>query len=344
MTYVAIEGVIGVGKTTLARLLQPVLGAQLVLEVFEENPFLSSFYADRARYAFQTQIFFLLSRYRQQRSLRLAARPLVSDYIFAKDALFARLNLAGDELAMYTRVHDALAEQIETPDLVVFLRADTDLLLARILQRDRPYERNMDPAYIESLRRAYDGFFAAYHDAPVLTLDAERYDFVANEADREEIAGRILSALGQAPRQETLPGFNGEVKTPSVGLPSAAPPETPPPPPAPALEEGERRLRDFQQFHYWLDAAKHFEPDPYFNFILLQEEIGELAKLLKARWLAGKGEASPPALEQVGAEMADVLAYLLKLANYLGVDLETAYLEKMRLNQGRTWRPHSDLE
>jgi len=342
MTYVAIEGVIGVGKTTLARLLQPVLGAQLVLEVFEENPFLSSFYADRARYAFQTQLFFLLSRYRQQRSLRLAARPLVSDYLFAKDALFARLNLAGDELAMYERVHDALAEQIETPDLVVFLRADTDLLMARILQRDRPYERNMDPAYIESLRRAYDGFFAAYRDAPVLTLDADRYDFVANETDREEVTGRILSALGQAPRQETLPGFNGEAKMPGVALRPSAPPEDAAPlPPAPILEESARRLRDFQQFHRWLDAAKHFEPDPYFNFILLQEEIGELAKLLKARWLAGKGATSAPAVEQVGAEMADVLAYLLKLANYLGVDLETAYLEKMRLNQGRIWRPGS---
>jgi deoxyguanosine kinase len=142
--YIAIEGVIGVGKTTLARLLQPAFEAEILLEIFEENPFLSDFYGDRARYAFQTQIFFLLSRYHQQRrGVReaLATNPwLLSDYTFEKDALFAEVNLEGDELEMYYRVHQALAEKITTPGLIVYLKADTVVLMQRIAQRDRPYD------------------------------------------------------------------------------------------------------------------------------------------------------------------------------------------------------------
>src|SRR5512136_410520 len=145
--YIAIEGVIGVGKTTLARLLQPVFQSALVLEVFEENPFLSDFYADRQRYAFQTQIFFLLSRYYQQRrsvpEILRRGDSLITDYTFAKDALFARINLAGDELDMYYRVHDALAEKIPLPNLIIYLRANIDILMQRIASRDRPYERNL---------------------------------------------------------------------------------------------------------------------------------------------------------------------------------------------------------
>ena len=151
--YFAIEGVIGVGKTTLARLLQPVFQANLLLEVFEENPFLSSFYSDRARYAFQTQIFFLLSRYHQQNSnaprFLSTGLSLISDYTFEKDALFAGINLHGDELQMYYRVHEALAEKIPLPDLIIYLRASTDALMQRIAMRDRPYERQMERSYID---------------------------------------------------------------------------------------------------------------------------------------------------------------------------------------------------
>src|SRR5512141_389743 len=134
--YIAIEGVIGVGKTTLVRLLRPIFEAEILLEIFEENPFLSDFYSDRQRYAFQTQIFFLLSRYYQQRrsvpEILKRSEPLITDYTFAKDALFAQINLVGDELEMYYRVHDALAEKIPLPNLIVYLRADTDVLLQRI--------------------------------------------------------------------------------------------------------------------------------------------------------------------------------------------------------------------
>ncbi|GER78414.1 MAG: deoxynucleoside kinase [Anaerolineales bacterium] len=208
--YVAIEGVIGVGKTTLARLLQPAFEAEILLEVFEENPFLSDFYADRARYAFQTQIFFLLSRYHQQRrgvtETVGAGKNLLSDYTFAKDALFARINLKGDELEMYRRVHAALAEKIPLPDLLVYLRADTDVLMQRIALRDRPYERNMERGYIDELNRAYDDFFSSPYDhTPILVIDTNNINIVQNPNDLKFVENKIREALGIAPFQPSLP-------------------------------------------------------------------------------------------------------------------------------------------
>ena len=213
--YVAIEGVIGVGKTTLARLLQPVFQAALVLEVFEENPFLSDFYSDRQRYAFQTQIFFLLSRYYQQRrsvpELLKHGEPLITDYTFAKDALFARINLLGDELEMYYRVHDALAEKIPMPNLIVYLRAETAVLMQRIASRDRPYERNMELEYIDQLNHAYDSFFIENQarnvtgNVAVLTLDTNELDYVRRVEDLKWVENRIRQALKQVPFQASLP-------------------------------------------------------------------------------------------------------------------------------------------
>lgn len=208
--YVAIEGVIGVGKTTLARLLQPAFHAEILLEVFEENPFLSDFYGDRERYAFQTQIFFLLSRYHQQRrgvaEVLSAGKNLLSDYTFAKDALFARINLKGDELDMYRRVHEALAEKITMPDLLVYLRADTDVLMQRIALRDRSYERNMERAYIDELNHAYDEFFSKPYDhTPVLTIDTNPINIVANPEHLKYVENKIREALGITPFQPSLP-------------------------------------------------------------------------------------------------------------------------------------------
>ena len=209
--YFAIEGVIGVGKTSLARLLQPVFSAELLLEVFEENPFLSNFYADRARYAFQTQIFFLLSRYHQQREAApaaLARGSLIADYTFAKDALFARLNLGGDELATYEQVHEALAEKIPPPHLVVYLRADTEMLMRRIAMRDRPYERAIEEAYIAELGRAYDEFYLGRSSrgaSACLTIETNDLDFVGSSEDLAYVTGRIRAALGIGPYQPALP-------------------------------------------------------------------------------------------------------------------------------------------
>ena len=206
--FIAIEGVIGVGKTTLARLLQPAFGAQVLLEVFEENPFLSDFYADRARYAFQTQIFFLLSRYRQQHEavppVLREGRTLISDYTFAKDSLFARINLHGDELGMYYRVHEALAEKIPVPDLTVYLYAETDALMQRIALRDRSYERSMERAYIAELSQAYEDFFGG-QAGPSLRIDTTALNIVQDPRHLRYVENRIREALGITPFQPSLP-------------------------------------------------------------------------------------------------------------------------------------------
>ncbi len=198
--YVAIEGPIGVGKTTLARLVHEAFGWKLLLEVFEENPFLAQFYEDRERYAFPTQIFFLLSRYRQQHDVipdALKEDSLVSDYLFDKDQLFAKLNLKDKELRVYELVHDALAEQIPTPHLVVYLKASTDTLMERIAFRDRPYERSMSRDYIDQLRRAYESFFREYDAVPVMEVDTEGLNFVSNPDDRRRVLRSIESRLEQ---------------------------------------------------------------------------------------------------------------------------------------------------
>lgn len=206
--YIAIEGVIGAGKTTLARLLQPVLSAQVVLEEFDANPFLGDFYSDRARFAFQTQIFFLLSRYRQLQEVAASLQTgesVIADYTFAKDRLFAGLNLHGDELATYLQVYGALSDKLPQPDLLVYLRASTQTLLRRIEQRDRPYEREMDRDYIEALRNAYD---AQYNDCAglpeTLVIETNALDFVQHGSHLELVAAQVRAALAGV-RQPGLP-------------------------------------------------------------------------------------------------------------------------------------------
>lgn len=207
--YIAIEGGIGVGKTTLARLLQLAFEAELLLEVFEENPFLANFYSDRERYAFQTQIFFLLSRYHQQRKvskLLPTGKNIIADYTFKKDALFAGINLKGDELDTYHSVHEALAEKIPLPDMIVYLQASTDVLMQRIAHRDRPYERDMDINYIDELNRAYDIFFGDGFNGPkVLKINTNQLNYVANPEDLRWVENHIRQELDQPPYQSKLP-------------------------------------------------------------------------------------------------------------------------------------------
>jgi len=194
--YIVVEGVIGVGKTSLSRLLTERLQARLVLEEVEENPFLKDFYQERARFAFQTQMHFLFSRYQQQRSLRqleLFSERLVADYLFQKDRIFAGLNLSDRELALYERLVGWLELDVMKPDVVVYLQASPDTLMMRIARRGRTFERDMDREYIRQLNEAYNHFFFHYTDAPLLVVNTNGIDFVNNTEDFEDLLRRIVT-------------------------------------------------------------------------------------------------------------------------------------------------------
>lgn len=196
--YIAVEGVIGVGKTSLAHILADKLNGRLVLETFETNPFLSDFYSDRDRYAFQTQLFFLLSRYRQQLELLqtdIFHKNLITDYLFIKDKLFAYLNLSEKELQLYDQLLALLIREIPQPDLVIYLQSDTDRLMSNISKRGRDYEKKMDRQYIEDLNQMYNNYFFRYNDTPLLIINTTEIDFVNNPEDLETILGYIQQPL-----------------------------------------------------------------------------------------------------------------------------------------------------
>lgn len=204
LRYVAIEGCIGVGKTTLTRLLSDAFQARTVLEVVEENPFLPDFYRDKAAHAFKTQVFFLLSRFKQQEQLAqedLFRKNTVADYLFDKDRIFAELTLSDSELALYHSVFTALIPQVRTPDVVIYLHAPMDIVLERIRRRGRAFEVDMDRGYLESLVAAYNRFFAEYPEAPggapTLIIDTEHLNFPDRDGDLEV----VLDALATFPRE-----------------------------------------------------------------------------------------------------------------------------------------------
>ena len=195
LRYIAIEGVIGAGKTTLAQKLADKLGANLILEQFEENPFLEKFYDDRKRFAFQTQMFFLINRYKQQLQLNqqeLFTNFIVSDYIFEKDRIFAYLNLSGDEIKLYESIFPLLERDIPKPDLVVFLQSGIDRLVTNVKKRGRFFEKNLTKAYLTELSEAYNNFFFKYVNTPLLIVNTTEIDFVNNEEDFTELYTQIF--------------------------------------------------------------------------------------------------------------------------------------------------------
>lgn len=195
--YVVVEGPIGVGKTSLAKKLAGRYGAELNLEVVEENPFLAKFYEHPEAYSFQVQVFFLLSRFKQLSALAqpgLFSGNVVSDYLFDKDFIFAAMNLKDAEFSLYEDLYAHLSPRLPTPDLVVYLRADTGELLRRIAKRGRPFEADMQAEYLADLTARYDDYFRSYPH-PILTIEAAGYDFVERPEDEQHILEQVQQAL-----------------------------------------------------------------------------------------------------------------------------------------------------
>jgi deoxyadenosine/deoxycytidine kinase len=288
--FLAIEGAIGVGKTTLARLLQPRFEANLLLEAFEENPFLADFYADRARYAFQTQMVFLLSRYQQQQVVpkTLIRTPLIADYAFFKDSLFAHLNLVGDEWAVYERLYNILVDRIRIPDLVVFLRADTDVLMSRIATRDRAYERDMDRSYINRLRQTYERYFATYTETDVLPIDTNNLDYVQDPDALAFVDNQVRAALGIGAYQRPLL----QIRPTGVSRAEVAP---------------------TQATHATSELGTVSE------FLAANEAMGRLGATLADRAM----DSGNPTVE-LRAALQDTVGRLRHLAEAIGVDLQEA--------------------
>jgi len=196
--YIAIEGPIGVGKTSLVKLLADKLSARTILEQFEENPFLADFYDDPERFAFQTQLYFLLQRYQQQQELKqvdIFHNLIVTDYMFVKDRLFASLNLNEKEMALYDTVANLLERNVINPDLVIYLQADTDTLMKNISKRKRSFEKNISRDYIDALNQVYNEYFFRYQDTPLLIINTNNIDFVNNKKDLEEIINVVRQPI-----------------------------------------------------------------------------------------------------------------------------------------------------
>lgn len=194
LQYIAIEGVIGAGKTSLATLITERFGGRLLLEPHDENPFLPDFYRDPRHFAFSTQMFFLLSRYRQQQEIPqrdLFHELLIADYLFAKDRIFASLTLDERELSLYDKVARLLERDIPPPDLVVYLQSSTERLMTNIRQRNRSYEKPMVESYIRDLNEAYNRFFFNYTATPLLVVNATEIDFVHNTQDFESLLAQL---------------------------------------------------------------------------------------------------------------------------------------------------------
>ena len=196
--YLAVEGVIGVGKTSFARMLAEELGAEMMAEEVFENPFLVDFYKNKKRYALQCQLNFLISRYQQQQQLvmrDLFAQKIVSDYLFAKDAIFASVNLDEPELLLYEKIAAILSSEIPKPDLVIYLQASTPTLQERIRKRNLSFEKPIDFDYLELLNKAYDYFFFNYSDTPLLVVKTDNIDFVNNPEHFTDLVSQLKKPI-----------------------------------------------------------------------------------------------------------------------------------------------------
>jgi deoxyguanosine kinase len=194
--YIVVEGPIGVGKTSLAKILAAEFQARTVFETVEDNPFLSKFYQDRETYAFQNQLFFLLSRYHQQTKMvqqDLFSQATVADYLFAKDKIFASLTLSAEELALYFQIYQLLDPRLPRPDLVVYLQARPEVLYKRLKKRDKSYERGVTPEYLTEVAQAYNQFFFHYDESPLLVVNTSEIDFVASSQDLGDLIREINS-------------------------------------------------------------------------------------------------------------------------------------------------------
>jgi len=194
--FIAVEGAIGAGKTSLVTLLEQQYGARVILEENDSNPFIAKFYEDQETYSFQTQIFFLLSRYNQY--MELAQRDLfnsvvVIDYLFQRDKIFAQLNLEDHEYRLYEQIYNLISSKAPKPDLVIFLQASTEVLLERVSKRGREYESFMDPDYLDSVNKAFNNFFFYYSDTPLLVINTNEIDFVEKKCDLEELINKVNS-------------------------------------------------------------------------------------------------------------------------------------------------------
>jgi deoxyguanosine kinase len=194
--FIAVEGAIGAGKTSLVNLLGEQYGARLILEDTDSNPFISKFYEDKEAYSFQTQVFFLLSRYNQY--MQLAQRDLfnsviVIDYLFQRDKVFARLNLEDHEFSLYEQIFNLIDAKAPKPDLVIYLQASTEVLQERVAKRGRKYENFMDPDYLDSVNKAFNNFFFYYSETPILVINTNEIDFVEKKCDLDELIKKVNS-------------------------------------------------------------------------------------------------------------------------------------------------------
>lgn len=190
LKYIAVEGVIGAGKTSLAKKLHERLSGNLILEQFEKNPFLGDFYKDRKNFAFQTQMFFLINRFKQVQYLQqenLFDEFIISDYMFDKDRIFAYVNLNNEELKLYESIFPLLKKNIRKPDLIIYLQSEVPRLIKNIKKRDRRVEKHLTTCYIEELSKAYNHYFFRYKSSPLLIVNTTSIDFVENDDDFEEL-------------------------------------------------------------------------------------------------------------------------------------------------------------